>query len=239
MEVKSFLRHVFQRRRPVRNLVRTKGFVTSYLDLKFVSITLLQMIRRFCQDAKSTEHVEHILSSHPLVSSWIRNRPTNNASPRRTSVSSLFRSVRERVVVGSQTTAFVVSCDTAGSSPLTSILNFLQRSKSTHRIDASATVTCLVHGHVAESHRVGCCFEYVRRCWVIEIPDPLFQISTLQPGQELVDPLKTALVHEDQPIADSCLGRHSSFECSGHDRPTREKWHQRWDTILLSQCLRL
>ena len=43
------------------------------------------------------------------------------------------------------------------------------------------------------------------------------------------DSLKPALVHE----ADYCLGRHSSFGSSDHDRPPREKWHKREDKILL------
>ena len=59
-----------------------------------------------------------------------------------------------------------------------------------------------------------------------------FQILTLQPGQELVDPLKPTLVHEDRPIADPCLGRHSSFESCDHDKPTREKSNPWWDKII-------
>ena len=47
-------------------------------------------------------------------------------------------------------------------------------------------------------------------------------VTLLVYGQELVDSLKPALVHEDRPIADSCLIRHSSFGSCDHDRPTRE-----------------
>ena len=46
-----------------------------------------------------------------------------------------------------------------------------------------------------------------------ETPHPIDAGSTvtcLVHGQELADPLKPALVHEDRPIADSCLGGYSS-----------------------------
>ena len=33
------------------------------------------------------------------------------------------------------------------------------------------------------------------------IPDSLFQIPRFEPGQELVDPRKPTLVHEDRPTA--------------------------------------
>ena len=39
---------------------------------------------------------------------------------------------QERVVVGRQTTAFVLSCDTAERSPLISCLYFLQSSETAH-----------------------------------------------------------------------------------------------------------
>ena len=103
-------------------------------------------------------------------------------------------------MVGGQTTAFVASCDTAESSPLTSFLNFLQSSEPAHPTDAGPTVTRLVHGPAAEPQRTSCCVEHLCCCRLIEIPDPLLRIPTLEPGQELVDPcMKPALVHEDRP----------------------------------------
>ena len=66
------------------------------------------------------------------------------------------------------------------------------------------TVTSLVHGHVNESHRVGCCWEHCRCCRVIEIPYTL-RIPRLEPGQELADPLTPTLVHQDRPIEDPVL----------------------------------
>ena len=66
-----------------------------------------------------------------------------------------------RVVVGRQTTAFVLSCDTAESVPLTSSLNFLQSSETVLPIDAGCTVARLVHSHAVESQTVGRSLEYV------------------------------------------------------------------------------
>ena len=53
---------------------------------------------------------------------------------------------RERVAVARQTTAFVVSSETGEGPPLTSSLHFLQCSENAHPIDASSTLTRLVHG---------------------------------------------------------------------------------------------
>ena len=145
----------------------------------------------------------------------------------------------EKVAVDRHATALVVSCDTAASSPLTSFLHFFQSCDTSYLIDAGSTVTRLVHGPAAESQNVGCSLEHFCCCKLIEMTDPLFHVSTLQPGQVLVDPSKPALVHEDRPIAESCLSRNSSFGSCDHDRPTSEKRRKRWDNILLSQCQKL
>ena len=79
----------------------------------------------------------------------------------------------------------------------------------------------------------GCSLEHFCCCRMLEIPDFVLRISCLECGQELVDPLP-ALVHEDRPIAESCLGRHSSFGSCDHNRPSWERWH----TIFLSRCQR-
>ena len=122
---------------------------------------------------------------------------------------------RERVAVGRRAAAFVVSCDTAERSPLTSSLHFLQSSETAHPTDESQSVASRLEHF--------CC------CRAIESPDCLLRILCLECGQELADPLKPALVHEDRPIADSCLGRHSSFGNCDHDRTTWETWHKQWE----------
>ena len=82
-------------------------------------------------------------------------------------------------------------------------LHFLQSSETPHSLDTGSFVTCLVHGHLALSTKsVGCRREQHCCGRVIEVPDFLFRISCLECGQELVDPLTPALVHEDRPIAD-------------------------------------
>ena len=100
-----------------------------------------------------------------------------------------------------------------------SFLPFLQSFETSHSIDADSTVTCLVHGHVVESQSVGCSLEESRCDRVIETPDFPHQISTLQLGQELVDPLKPALVHEDRPLTHFCFGGYSNFGNCNHDHP--------------------
>ena len=187
--------------------------------------TQTQMISRLCQEARSTENVKHKLSSHAFVSRRTCSRLVNNSSTRCASVSSL------SLVVGRQTTAFVESSDYAERCPLTSSLHFLQSSETAQPIDAG-----LVQSHAAESQSVGCSLEQLQGN---RIPVFILQISCLECGQELVDPLKPALIHENRPIADSCLGRHSSFGSCDHDRPTWEKWHKRWDKISDSQYQRL
>ena len=86
-------------------------------------------------------------------------------------------------------------------------LNFLQCSE--HRALERCQLHCDVIGTWScpwvESVEQFC------RCKVIETPEPPFRICILQPGQELVDPLKPALVHEDRPIADTSLGRTLQF----------------------------
>ena len=61
-------------------------------------------------------------------------------------------------------------------------------------------------------------------------------VTCLVHGHELVDSLKPALVHDDRPIADPCLDRHSSLGNCDHDRPPGEKWHKRRDQTLFNQC---
>ena len=55
---------------------------------------------------------------------------------------------------------------------------------------------------------------------MIEIPDSLVQVSTVQLEQEPVDPQRLALVHAAITT----------------DQTKWEKWHKPWDNILLSQC---
>ena len=84
----------------------------------------------FCQEARYTEHVNHQL-------------PRQLA--RCVIVSSLSRSGRgRRVVVGRQTTAFAVSCDTPERPHLNSSLHLPQSSGTAHSIDAGSTLTRLV-----------------------------------------------------------------------------------------------
>ena len=83
---------------------------------------------------------------------------------------------------------------------------------------------------------VGCPLEQFRCDKAIEIPDLLYQISKLQPGQRLVVPLKPTLVRKDRPIAEFCFGGYSNFGKCDHDRPTWEKWHKRWNKSFLSEC---
>ena len=54
------------------------------------------LVRRFCQEARSTEHVKKMLSSHAFASRWTCSRFANNTSARCASVSNLFRSGRGR-----------------------------------------------------------------------------------------------------------------------------------------------
>ena len=119
--------------------------------------------------------------------------------------------------IGRKTTAFVVSFDTGERHPLTSSLHFLQSSETAHPIEAGSTVTRLVHGK-----SVGCRLEHFCSCRVIEIPELFLRSLCLESEQELVDPSKQALVHEDRPI-DPCLSGHSSFGSCDYDRPKREK----------------
>ena len=54
-------------------------------------------------------------------------------------------------------------------------------------------------------------------------------VTCLVHGQELVDSLKPALVHEDRFFAVLCFGGHSSCGRCDHDRSTWEKQHK-WRT---------
>ena len=92
---------------------------------------------------------------------------------------------RERLAVGRQTIAFVISCHTAERCPLTSSLHFLQSSETAHPIDAGSSVARLVHSHAVESQSVGCSLEYVCRCKVIEIPDLSSGFPALSAGRTL------------------------------------------------------
>ena len=97
---------------------------------------IFQVRRRFRQEASFIEDVD---------------RPTKQyASARRVCFQLVSEREKERVAVVRQTIAFVVHCNTAESSPLTSFLNFLQRSEPALPIDAGPTVTGLGHGHAAE-----------------------------------------------------------------------------------------
>ena len=51
-------------------------------------------------------------------------------------------------------------------------LYFSHTSGTPHPIDTNSTVTCLVHGHAAESRSVTCRLELFCCCNTIEIPDP-------------------------------------------------------------------
>ena len=60
--------------------------------------------------------------------------------------------------------------------------------------------------------------------------------SMLAPrGQQVADSLTPAFIHDDRPIADPCLGQHSSLGNCDHDRPQGEKWHKQWGNISLFQ----
>ena len=117
-------------------------------------------------------------------------------------------------------------------------MHFLQSSDTAHSLDAGFTVTRVVHGRGAEPQRVGCRREQHCCGKVIESPDCLLQISCPEFGQELADPLKSALVHEDRPVADSFLGTPVSeveITTDQHGRSSATGW----DEIFLSQRQKL
>ena len=147
--MKSFLRHFFQRRRPVE-FWKEQWAVSRH--------TWDQLSCSSAWPRKPNSCVAFVKPSPPNTSiicspaRWFVSRRAcgcfvNNTSARCASVSSLFRCARETVVVGRQKTAFVVSCDTAERFPLTSFLHFLQSPATAHPIDAGSTVARLVHGH--------------------------------------------------------------------------------------------
>ena len=93
--------------------MRTKGFGTSYLGPNFVSSTQSHTNpRRFCQESRSTERVKQKLSSHAFVSRWTcQSLCQQYLDTPRECFQLVSERARERVVVGRQATAFVVSCD--------------------------------------------------------------------------------------------------------------------------------
>ena len=160
-----------------------------------------------CWETRSTEHVKRT-PGHPLFE-LMDPQSTNQQSlgKLRECFQLVSERARERVVVGRKTTAFIVPCDTVERLPLTSFLHFLQSWETAHPIDAGSSGT----SHAAESQSVCCTFEHYCCCKVIEIPDVLHRFSCFECGQELVDPLKPALVHKGRLIADPSFGGHSSF----------------------------
>ena len=121
------------------------------------------MIRNFCQKAGSTKDVEHtrLSSVCELVDSQSSYQQCLGTSRK------YFQLVSERegewVVVGPQTTTFVVSFDTTESFSLVSFLNFLHSSASARPIDADSSVTCLTYGDIAECQKV---------FLILTLPDP-------------------------------------------------------------------
>ena len=104
VEVKAFLRHILQR----------KPFVEH-------TATQTQMIRRFCQEARSTEHRQACTFQSYVC------EPSDLQSPHQQYLGTscecfqlVSERAKERVAVGRKTTALGVSCDTAESLPLAS-----------------------------------------------------------------------------------------------------------------------
>ena len=114
----------------------------------------------------------------------------------------------------------------------TSFQHFSQSSETPQSIDARTFVTCLVHRCAVESQSVSWHREHYCCGTAVEISDFLLPISCVECGQELVDPLKPALDHEDRPDADSCLGRHSNFGRCDYGRQTFGEVALPWDKIL-------
>ena len=88
------------------------------------------------------------------------------------------------------------------------------------------------------------CFQFVSERATERVVSPTSFLDFLQSAENMhsidVDSSVTCLVHEDRPIADSCLGRYSSrFGSCDDDRQTLEKWHQPCDKILSSQFQKL
>ena len=102
----------------------------------------------------------------------------------------------------------------------TSIWDCLQSAENLYSIGVGSTETCLEHGQAIESQNVGCRPDHLFCSWVDEVSDDVYKTSTLQPWQRLVEQSRQALVHEDRPIADSCLGEHSRFVSCDQDRLT-------------------
>ena len=169
VEVKSLLRHIFQRNvssnfgenKRLRHVI-----LGSKLRVKHIA-TKTQMICRFCQIHRTSQ--AHTFQSCVCEPPDLQLPCQQHLGTLHECFQLVSERARERLVVGRQTTAFVVSCDTAERFPvasslhvLQSSLHFLQSSETAHPIDAGSTAARLVHGHAAKSHSVGCSLEHFR-----------------------------------------------------------------------------
>ena len=132
--------------------------------------------RVWSRDEQKTEQDEHAFDRNPdppntsrkyfpvmrLSTAGLEVAMSTSTSTRRARVSNVFRSGRGREW-----------CHPPGA------LHFLQSAEYPHLIDASSTVTCLVHGQTDESQSVGCSLEPFCCGRVIETPDGLYKISYL------------------------------------------------------------
>ena len=126
-----------------RILVRTTGCDTSYMGPNFVSSTqprkpnrFVPLFRKSLPPNTSSIHV-------PVMRLLFAGLAWQFLCPRYLDTLRVYFQLasewaRERVVVGRQTSAFVVSCDVAESSSLTASLHCLQSSKTAHSISMLA-----------------------------------------------------------------------------------------------------
>ena len=199
MEVKSLLRHVLS------NSGEKKRFcyviLGSKLRVEHIAAHT-QMIRRFCKEVRSTEHVYQSLPSHAFRSHWACSRSVNNTSTLWASVCALLR------------------CGQKRESGVTDVVFGLLAECREAELDRCRSLKASIVDF----------YQFLWRK-VDDISYDFYQASTLKRETELVDPLKAAMVHEHPPIADR-LGRYSRFVHCDHDRPTWEKRQKRWYNLL-------
>ena len=131
---------------PCRNLVRTRGFVTSHLCPDFVSshanpcdLTLLPRSQVHRTRRATT------FQSCACELMDVQSRCQQFLGTLRECFQLVSERAWEKAVVGRQAIAHVVSCDTAESSPLTSSWHLFQSSDTSYPIDADSSLTS-VHG---------------------------------------------------------------------------------------------
>ena len=157
-------------------------------------VTQTRMIRPFCQEARSTEQVNHTLSSHTFVScqncSYLCQQHVNALCP-----------TCLRAGAGChQTIALVVSCDAAEHVSL-----------ATNHAAESQNVGC-------RFEYCWCCAGGQSECQIF-----FFRISRLQCGQKLVDPaVRTAPcpVLVDTPVSEAVIAINQQWR-SGASSGTR------------------